>query len=122
MLPPNTASWHSKYHKLKDSENSRSRKITLISFLVLLPLKQVIKSFCERSLPIPLGNKHLFLQRGKHTENVNKQALPSFSQFTVLPSDSLTCHIPHNYPLFIQPTVKILFLWVFIFLSRLPCA
>lgn len=115
---PNIAGWHSKYHKLKSLREQQKRERSHFDFLpcpsspktdhkILLP---------ERSLPI---NKHLYLQRGRHTE-CKQTSLAKLSQFTALPSSSLTSHIPPQLSTLTKLTVKILFLWSLHFLMKAP--
>lgn len=60
MLPPNVASWHMKYHTLKEFlKGGRSRKVTLDSSPSHpSSLKQIIKLSCERYLTVSEGGRY----------------------------------------------------------------
>lgn len=86
-----------------------------------LPLKTLIKPFCERCLPTPAGKE--YLRKWRDREESEWSGLAKFALFTILTSP-FPVTSSHDLTLFSKPGIKsqvLLFLQVFISFWRLLC-
>ena len=97
MLPPNTASWHTKYLLIEIGDTAHAGKTDS-------PLEQVIRHPCERRPPSTQGQGDSLPPRDAE-RNVNDQALLSSPQFTTLSSYPVLSHF-FMTPLLIKPKIK----------------